>query len=457
MKKILAIWMLILGCWCTQAQTITLDSCRAMALRHQASLRKAQLEVDAAKETKKAAFTKYFPSISATAGYFQSKEYLIDLSTNDMNNSGAQLDVNGTINGNPINIGGSIVDEIAGNLNLDINATLKMLDHGMFANLILTQPIFAGGRIYNGNKLAKLGISVAELQLQMTKDEVIMNVDERYWLLLTLKSKQEALAQALTMIDTLQRDAEAAHDAGVLGKNDLLKVKLHRNQLTATQLQVNNGIELATQALQQYIGYDGAWDDIADLDLIERAPLPPTMEQLSATHRTETQLLNMKQQATVLQTRMTIGEALPQIAVGATYGANNLLTPGFNHNGMVFATMNVPLSAWWETAHQAKVQSIKQKQAEIETEDLTQMMQLQQQQAYNELTEALLLLKNQHQAVADAEENLQESRNYYQAGLATVSDYLEAQTLLQQTKMELATQRMNYHLKKLRWQQLINQ
>ena len=55
------------------AQVLTLDSCRAMALRNNATLENARLEIESAKQTKLAALTKYFPTLSLAAGYFRSQ------------------------------------------------------------------------------------------------------------------------------------------------------------------------------------------------------------------------------------------------------------------------------------------------------------------------------------------------------------------------------------------------
>ena len=50
-------------------QTLTLDSCRAMALRNNKTLSASRLQLDMARYNKKAAKTKYLPHISALGGY----------------------------------------------------------------------------------------------------------------------------------------------------------------------------------------------------------------------------------------------------------------------------------------------------------------------------------------------------------------------------------------------------
>lgn len=430
---------------------ISLDSCRAWALANQAKMKKALLDKDAAQETRMAALTKYFPSLSATAGVFQSQDYLINVNTGDIRNSGAQLEVNGTVRGQDVG-NNPLVEQVIDYLNVDVTASLKMLDHGAFANLLVTQPIFAGGRIIVGNKLAKLGVEAAELQTYMTRDEVLLTVEERFWMLHSLYAKRTALEQALQMLDTLRRDAEAGTAAGVVGRNDLLKVKLKQNEMLAAKTQLDNGIRLATKALAQYVGRMELADD--ELMLIEPEEQPISMSNPDAAVRYESRLLELAERAEALKLKMTIGESLPQVAVGGTYGANNLLGSSFGGNGMVFATANVPISAWWENSHNARKQRISLQRAAIDREDLTQQLALQNQQIIDGLCEAVELLAIRRQAVADAETNLTEAANYYEAGLCSISELLEAQTLLQQSRADLADQQVEVHLKRLRYGQI---
>ena len=193
-----------------------------------------------------------------------------------------------------------------------------MFDRGAFANALLTQPIFAGGRIVNGNKLAKLGIEAAELKLIMSRQEVELNVGRLYYQIVSLYERQRLLQTVRTMLDTLERDASVAVDAGVMGRNDLLRVRLKLNELSATDMQLSHGIELATRSMCQYIGlpYDSV-SLVFDTLNLHHIPFPglcvdPTT---AAAHRSESRLLDLSVEAAGLKKRMAVGQTLPQLAV----------------------------------------------------------------------------------------------------------------------------------------------
>lgn len=435
--------------------TMTLDSCEAMALRNQAKVRQARLQVDAAKATKDAAYTKFFPTLGAQAGCFYSLSPMIDLHSSE---SGATIDVEASYRGVGINEDAlrQLIEEEFGNyiegLELDVN--LQALTSGAFANLMAMQPVFAGGRIINGNKLAQLGIDVAEIQQMMTEDEVRMTVAENYYRVSSLYEKAATLEMAIRLLDTLERDAMSGTAAGVISKNDLLKVRLKKNEYKSLMTQLENGYEMSLRALMQYIGMEYCDTATFSFSMPEMTLISSDSNSFNPSRRKEYQLLQKAVDAEELKKRMLVGEALPQLSVGATYGANNMFSEGFKHNGLVFATLSVPLTQAWETYHKHQKQDIELQMAQIRLEDVSQQMALQQRQAYNEATEAATLVELKRQAVSDAEENLAEVRNYYQAGMLGTSDFLEAQTLLQQAQNDLYDQEINLRLKVARFKQL---
>lgn len=472
MKRIYIIVILLVCAGVLRAQEepqyLSLDSCTARALRNQAAVRNALLDVEMARETRKAAFTKYFPSLSAMAGGFRSQYPLVDVSAKEQ---GDKLKVSAVFDGRELTDSETQLQQLLDMLGADIDvsqlvqdftdrfafdARLQMLQEGVFANVMLTQPVFAGGRILNGNRLAEVGVRAAELQLLMTSDEVALNTEQRYWQIVSLNEKLRTVVQVQQLLDTLERDAQAACNAGVLGRNDLLKVRLKKSEMRSSQLQLTNGIALATAALCQYIGMPEECRYRFDtIDYCRILPPQGYKDPDSAyASRSEGKLLEAGVEAARLQKAMVLGEALPQVAVGATYGANNLMGDAFSRNGMVFATVSVPLTAWWETAHKVRKEELACQQAVNRRDDLRQLMQLQTRQAWNELCEAYDQIEVKRQACADAQENLTEVKHYYDAGMSSMGDYLEAQTLLQQARNELTDQIIAYQLKNIRYLQL---
>ena len=160
-----------MGCVAVSAQRIpidscmlSLDSCRALALQNNLTLKNAALDVAAAEEVKKQAFTKYFPNVSASAGGYYAAKPLFEYTIDDIGNASARQFLH------------NLYFEYGAAMGLPDRITL--CENGVMTGAMLVQPVYMGGQIVNGNKLAKVGIEAAELKAQLTEDQVLQQVEE---------------------------------------------------------------------------------------------------------------------------------------------------------------------------------------------------------------------------------------------------------------------------------------
>ena len=137
------------------------------------------------------------------------------------------------------------------------------------------------------------------------------------------------------------------------------------------------------------------------------------------------------EQAAYLQRKMSFGQQLPSIAVGAGYNYHHILDAGRSF-GLVFATVSIPISDWWSGSHAVKRKDIEYQRALDERQDKAELLQIRIQKAWNDVAEAQQQLLITQRSIEQATENLRLSKNHYQAGISKMSDLLEAQLLYQQ-------------------------
>lgn len=400
---------------------LSLDSCKALALQNNLEIKNAALDVEAAQEVKKQAFTKYFPNVSAMAGGYYAAKPLFEYGIDDINNANARQWLH------------NLYFEYGAAMGLPDR--ISLCENGVLTGAMVLQPVYMGGQIVNGNRLAKVGVEAAELQGELTQDRVLQQVEEYYWLIVSLQEKQKTLQQATTFLDTLKRDVNAAAEAGLVSKNDPLKVKLKWNEVYYNLEKVQNGIRLATDALGQMIGQDHGililTDTIGEISEWQARWKDPGAAVLG---RKETQLLDLQVSAEELKKKMTLGETLPHLTVGGTASYGNLVFDHYTANALAFVTLQVPLTGWWEASHKLKQHDILIQKSENERADLLQKMYLEVMQAWNNVGEAYNQYKLMGLALQDAEANLLDAKANYDAGLIPVSELLEAQTLFMQAQ-----------------------
>jgi outer membrane protein TolC len=434
---------MLLGCTAVSAQTLTLDSCKRLALQNNLTLKNAALDVAAAREVKKQAFTKYFPNVSVMAGGYYAANPLFEYGIDDIENATARQWLH------------SLYYEYGAAMGLPDRITL--CENGVMAGAMLVQPVYMGGQIVNGNKLAKVGVEAAELKAQLTEDQVLQQVEEYYWLIISLQEKLKTLQQAQVFLDTLQRDVNTAAEAGLVSKNDPLKVKLKWNEIYYNREKVQNGIRLATDALRQMIGQEEGTliltDTIGEISEWQARWADPGSAVLG---RKEKQLLDMQVSAEELKKKMTLGETLPNLMIGGTASYGNLIFDHYTANALAFATLQVPLTGWWEASHKLKEHDILIQKAENERADFIQKMYLETMQASYNVDDAYNQYQLSELALQDAEANLRDVKADYDAGLVPVSDLLEAQTLLLQAQNQRTDALIDLKIKAERYKMLTN-
>ena len=270
-------------------RTLSLEECREMALENNAKMKNARLDVEGAREGKKEAFTKYFPNVSAVGTAFKANHGMMDMSV------------------------------IPGHLEL------SMMDDGLLGGVTAIQPVFAGGQIVNGNKLADLALEVSRYQMRQSEDEVALTVERYYWQWISLHEKLRTIEIVESLVGSLYKDVEVAVGAGVTTRNDLLQVQLKKNGVASDRLRVENGLRLSKMVLAQYIGIG---EDDFEIDFTLPAEVPsPELYRVSHEEALPTtlsyKLLEKNVEAARLQQKLKVGQYLPTVGIGAGYMYHN--------------------------------------------------------------------------------------------------------------------------------------
>ena len=419
---------------------LSVIDCIDLALQNNISLKNNQLEIEKARATKKEAQTLYLPTVSAQALTFDAINPMLSFGIEDIDNA--------------------LVRQTLYNLYaqygqlLGLETSYSFAKNGTLLNAMATEPIFAGGRIYHGNQLAKLGIEAAEYQAKIKEDEICLQTESLYWQIISLQEKITTLDLLDQLLDTLDKDLKGAIEAGLMMPTDQFKVTLKKNESQLNRKKAEDGITLLKMLLAQYIGID--WKNMVLTDTLglESDPISYYKEASAAVaQRNESQLLDLSLKAEKLKKKMTLGEALPSLLVGGSVNYHTILENS-KPNAMVFALLQVPITDWHKTSFKLKKHDLDMEIAENNRRNFTEMMEMQTNQAWFNLEQSQLRISMAQAALHDAEANLKITQDYYEAGLVSLSDLLEAQTQLKHSRDELSDSRIEYRLNLVKYKQL---
>lgn len=410
----------LLSSWAITAeaqQLLTLEECSRLALENNAKMKNARLDVKGSEESRKEAFTKYFPTISATGGAFTTDNGMAEMV-------------------------------------LMPGMEMTLVKNGVMGGVTAIQPVFAGGQIWNSNKLAALAVEVSRYQMKQSENEVALTVEQYYWQQVSLQEKRKTISIIESLIDNLYKDVEVAVKAGVANRNELLQVQLKKNSIASDRLKIENNLRLSKMVLAQYIGLPE--DDFTIQTALQEAlPSPETyrVDPLTALPSTvEYQLLDKNIEANRLQYKLKVGQHMPSVGVGAGYMYHNILDTDHSF-GMVFASVSIPLTGWWGGSHAIKKQKLQLKAAEYTRQNSNEQLLIRMQKLWNELEESYKQVNLSEESIRTAEENVRLSTDYYHAGTETLSDLLDAQSLLQQSRDQYTEDYTNYLIRRTQYLQ----
>ena len=414
MARTVTLGLLVLLPLSGEAQRLlTLDSCRAMALRNNKQMSVAKLKQEASAYKRKSARTEYLPKVNAMGTY----QYL-SKSPSLLNDE--QKDA---------------LPQVGTAVGTSLKQTL---------GLTLTQPVFMGGAIVASNKMADINEEMATNSLEMKRQSTLFNIDHAYWQVVSLRHKQTLAESYVALVKKLKGDVQKMIDQGVATKGDGLSVGVRVNEAEMALTEVVDGLELSKMLLCQLIGLPV--DEKITLADEESEELKVKSEQFAAAipdaafaNRPELKVLQNTIDLSKQTTNVLKAGNLPQVLVSGGYVVTN--PNSFNGFEKKFGGMwnagvvvRVPIWNWGDVKYKVRASKVATAMAKLELDDARDMIELQVNQSNFKVNEAQKKLEMALSNVANADENLRMANLGFKEGTVSVTTVMEAQTAWNQAQ-----------------------
>lgn len=435
---------------------LTLDSCRAMALKNNKELRISAEKINVAHYEKKAAFTNYLPKIAAMGTYMRTQKE-ISLLSNDqkgaLSNIGTvaqgslqetfqQLAASSPELGALLQPLAPLIPGIGSKLNgvgQGLVDALHTDTRNMYAGAVtLTQPIFMGGKIVAYNKITQYAEQLAKSQHATGMQDIILSTDQAYWQVISLINKKKLAESYLKLVQQLDGDVDKMITEGVATKADGLSVKVKVNEAEMKLTQVEDGLSLSKMVLCQLCGIPLdeeirlADENVENLLVADEIQVADNVATALA-NREELRSLDLATKIYAQKVNVTRADFLPTVALTANYMVTNpSLVNGFENKfrGMwaVGALVKIPIWNWGEGMYKVKAAKAEANIARYQLSDVKEKVELQVNQATFKVNEAGKKLAMATKNMEKAEENLRYAKLGFSEGVIPTSNVLEAQT-----------------------------
>jgi outer membrane protein TolC len=468
MKKIIATYILIFSsCGLLWSQeTLTLEQCREIAIQNSKRIAIAESQIKQAEAEKKSARAMYLPNISGSVNiYYRANNIEEEIYLPIYEFDPLTGTINPDIAINPLT-GSPIVGE-DGNPVFNSYAYFPVelsLRGAYMAGVNLEQPLFTGGKIHYGNKMAETGIEMANVQVQLCEQELIQETDKLYWLLISVNEKYNLALEARDMLKEILDFVNTNYEVGMIHQNEVLKVEVEYNKALLNVQKAKSGLELTSMALCRILGFELNTKLTLSDSIIDVRDQILLNEKEKLESRPEVQLMNKLVIMEQHKVKMTRGDYLP--VAGISCGYSHIGGMEFNNekvdNGgtSIMGSLSIPLFHWGEGYY--KINSAKEvlKQKELEKNENLSLMRLEVEQCRHDLKNALLRISLAEKALKQTEINRQISKDNYEAGMIVLTDLLLAQTQWTESYAELIEAKAEYKIKESNFRKaagLINQ
>lgn len=427
MKRTILLLAFVVTVSCMHAQRmLTLEECRNLAIQNNKELQISGEKIKMADNEKKAAFTKYFPQLSANGAYMWNQK---DINLLDMGALSSSLSSS---------LGGLAQLPMIQHLMSGVN-DMQHLDvqNIWVGNVSLVQPVFMGGKIVNYNQITKFAKQLAESMNNLQLQDLIYKTDETYWQVISLVNKKKLADAYVDLLRKMDSDVTAMIYEGVATEADGLSVKVKLNEAEMAQTKVENGLALTRMLLAQICGLSLEEDlSLAD-EKLDNFPVETIQASADLNeafmNRNELRSLDLATKIYKRKERIALAEMLPNVALAANYFVTNPnVFNGFKNDfaGMfnVGVMVKVPLSGWWEGTYRRNSAKAETRIKTLEWQDAREKIELQVNQSVYKVNEAGKKLIASSRNMENAEENLRRANFGFEEGVIPALNLMEAQT-----------------------------
>jgi len=394
-------------------ETLNLEEVKKTAVSHSNSIKNGEIRVEQAEAAKREAIANYFPQI---------------------NGQGTVL----------YGFNNNIIDPIQNILPIGI-------DNIYLASAGATEIIYAGGKVRNSSNLAGLQMETKTIQAEQSIDSVLYTTEDKYWQLVKVQEQLRSIQASKIYLTELLKQQEDLLGAGLIVKNQLLRVRTNRSGVLLQQSKLANMRKLALLDLGLYVGkiYDTTTVAIDTLRQVNPPQLKYSEPDLDLTGNDNYRLIEKSIEAARLMTKITKADLLPQVSVGvnaAYFGSFSNNLPGqFKPIGL--GMVSIPISDWWGAGKEKVQQKILQEKiAQNNLEEQKDQLKIGIMKSWYDLIDAYKQINYAQENLYYTNENLKVQRDNYNSGLNNLTDLLDAQQQEEEAEAEYINAYANYKL-----------
>ncbi len=317
-------------------------------------------------------------------------------------------------------------------------------------SVTVAQPVTALFALLKRLKIQKLGVTAANLDRRLQALKLRFSVRKTYLQVLQVERYVIIAADAVKLIQAIQRQVTALYKAEVVGKTEVLKIKVALAAARQRLAQARSGAALARAALRMHIGAKST----TRFRLTEQFKDPPPgfTKSLSGCQKTA---LRLRPELKILSTQHQMLRAgrkaarimlLPQAVVMATYQFSHGMG-SFQPTHAFFAGVSLSWTFEWGSQYR-ETQALDAKSLQLlqVVRQVRRGVRLEVRKHHLGVRTAYLNLGVARTAVREAAEGLRLERLRFGQGVKIATDLLDAQARHNRARLQYSSALFSYYI-----------
>jgi outer membrane protein len=312
----------------------------------------------------------------------------------------------------------------------------------------VTQPIFTGFALLSTFELAKLGIDQSETQMALDRLDLALRVKEAYFDILIADKRIEVAEKDVQARKANLEVSRNFHQVGLVPINDVLRSEVELANSTENLVTAKNAAKLARATFNTLLT-NPVNDPVAVEDILiyrEQTYDFDALTKQALEKRPEMELIEINLLQADQQIRLARSKYYPEVALTEFHQ---------NPYWQITAGLTWTFWEWGKTLYSIRQKEGLKRELVQKKLDLEDSIRLDVKDALLRLENAAENIPTTEKAVEQGEENLRVNEERYKAQVATITDVLDAQTLLTQARVNHYRALYNHNLARFRLQRAL--
>jgi outer membrane protein TolC len=389
------------------AENLELEEAVKLLIEENRTLKNARQDIDNAEKDEELAVRSYFPTLDLQSSYTKFDE------------------------GQQLLLGGYGSDE------------------NYSTSISLTQPIWMGGKVSMQKEIAAYGLEIARTEYEKTVEDQIFSLIQAYYGVLQAEGMVEIRQEALDIVNEHLRVVKNNLEAGIAIRRDFLQSQIEQRNAEEELTAARNNLKIARRRLAQLLNYEAQYSVEKPKTEFDFSLDQDQLFKTAVENDPQLMILELNKEIVKLNQKLEGQYYRPNVSLNGSYDWQGEEFMDEKSWSMTLG-VNVPLYDGGKGGINADKQENELQKLANNRQDLLENLNIEVEDSILTVKENAEKIDLEILSLENAAENLEIANKSYEAGVASNTDVIDAQSTYNQAKISLLQSEYEYDIERFR-------